>query len=188
MYLPNDNSKLFCLEGVADTDCTAPSKMFPCLEHLALRYGITNVYKSCDSIEGFEESLNILLYEDRNFQDYEILYFVFEGRENHIEIDRYTYSLEEIAELFEGKLTDKIIHFANTKSLDIDTETAQYFLSVTGAKALSGYTEKAPILSAVLDSKFFGLYQDIDDISELVATLFEENYNLCKSLGFELHY
>ncbi|MBW3519662.1 DUF6642 family protein [Flavobacterium sp. NKUCC04_CG] len=188
MYLPNDNSHLFCLEAVSDVENERDSAVFPFLEHLALRYGITNVYKSCDSIEGFEESLNILLYEDRNFKDYEILYFVFEGSRNNIEIDRYNYSLEEIAELFEGKLTDKIIHFANTKTLDIDTETAQYFLSVTGAKALSGYTKKAPISSAVLDSRFFGLYQDIDDLSELVEFLFDENYNLCTSLGFELHY
>lgn len=188
MYLPNDNSKLFCLEGVADAGTDEVSKVFPCLEHLALRYGITNVYKSCDSIEGFEESLNILLYEDRNFQDYEILYFVFEGYENIVAIDRYTYTLEEIAELFEGKLTDKIIHFANNKTLDIDSETAQYFLSITGARALSGYTHSTSFSSALLDSQFFGLYQEIDDIPELVQDLFEEHYNLCMELGFQLHY
>lgn len=188
MYLPNENSHLFCLEAVSDIENEKDSAVFPFLEHLALRYGITNVYKSCDSIEGFEESLNILLYEDRNFKDYEILYFIFKGAENVVEIDRYTYSLEEIAEVFEGKLTDKIIHFANSKTLNIDTETAQYFLNLTGAKALSGYNSPSLISSGLLDTAFFGLYQEIDDVTELVETLFDTHYNLCKSLGFELHY
>lgn len=164
------------------------SKMFPYLENLALRYDITNVYKSCDSIESFEASLEVLLYEDREFQDYEILYFVFEGEEDRIEIDRYTYSLSEIALLFEGKLNNKIIHFANTKVLNIDNETAQDFLNITGAKALSGYKHPSPIFSAILDSRLFGLYVDTIDPPELIETLFKENYNLCKNLGLELHY
>ncbi|WP_430613437.1 DUF6642 family protein [Flavobacterium sp. JP2137] len=188
MYLPNENAKIFCLEGVSDVELDTTSQLFPRLEHLALRYGITNVYKSCDSIENFEESLHILLYQDRNFRDYEILYFAFKGYENIVEIDRYTYSLEEIALLFEGKLTDKIIHFTNAKTLDIDTETAQDFLNISGAKALSGYTHSSLISSALLDTRFFALYQEIDDLPQLVEALFEENYALCNRLGFQLHY
>jgi len=188
MYLPNDQSKLFCLESVSDINREENSKMFPCLEHLALRYGITNVYKACDSIESFEESLNILLYEDRNFKHYEILYFVFYGVDEQIQIDQSLYSLEEVAELFEGKLTGKIIHFANTKSLNLDSETAQYFLSVTGAKSISGYTHCQGQLSSVLDAFFFGLYQEIDEVITLVETLFEEHYALCTQLGFQLYY
>lgn len=188
MYLPNDNSKIFCMESVADINKEEDSKMFPYLEHIAMRYGITNVYKACDSIESFEESMNVLLYEDRNFKDYEILYFVFSGTDEAIQIDQYFYSLEEIAELFEGKLTDKIIHFANTKSLNLDSETAQFFLSITGAKAISGYTHTHAPFSGVLDSTFFGFYQEIDDVTELVETLFEEHYELCQRLGFQLYY
>ena len=110
----SNNSKLFCLDGVSDKNSETLNVMLPSLEKLALEYHITNVYQTCDSIEGLEESLSTLLYEDRNFRDYEIIYFVFQGRDNNIIIDHYLYSFEEIAEFFEGKLTNKRIHFANS--------------------------------------------------------------------------
>jgi hypothetical protein len=126
-------TKLFCLESVPDVAFQTTSIILPSLEKLALQYNITNVYQTCDSIEGLEESLSTLLHEDRNFNDYEIIYLVFEGKGNQITIDQYNYSLEEIAEFFEGKLTGKLLHFANTMQLDLNQETAQYFLDVSGA-------------------------------------------------------
>lgn len=188
MNLPNDNSNLFCLEGVENIEENLDSKIFSMLEHITTKYGITNVYQCCDSIEGFENSLETLLYEDRNFKDYEIIYLVFSGNENLIEINNYFYSLEEIAELFEGKLTGKILHFANTKTLDLDEETAQYFLDVTGAKAISGYGKTFPLLSTVLDAIFFGIYQENDDLIEMVELLFEKHTILCQTMDFRLYY
>ena len=69
MYDNTDNFKLFCLEGVKDINATASSAIFHSLENLALHQGITNIYKSCDSIESLEESLSALLYADRHFKD-----------------------------------------------------------------------------------------------------------------------
>lgn len=181
-------SKLFCLEGVRDVEAHAGSPILPFLEYLALEQGITNIYKTCDRIESLEESLNILLYEDRNFKHYEILYLVFEGEGNTIVLDNYYYSLEEIAEFFEGKLKGKILHFANTKRLDLDEEAAQYFLDVTGAKAISGYGKRFPVLSTVLDNHFFALCQEYDDVVTIVETLFESQYALCKAMDFRLYY
>lgn len=188
MYLPNDQSKLFCLECVTEVYEDQESSIFPFLEQLVRQHGIVNVYKACDSIESFEESLNILLYEDRNFKDYDLLYFVCQGSGEDIVLDGYIYSLREIAELFEGKLKGKIVHFANSKDLNLDPETAQYFLDVTGAKAISGYMEANSSSSAALDMQYFGLYQDISDIRSLVETLFEKHYALCTRLGFHLYY
>ncbi len=188
MYLPNDQSKLFCLECVAEVDDNRESSIFPFLEQLVRQHGVVNVYKACDSIESFEESLNILLYEDRSFQDYDLLYFICQGNGEDIMIDGYIYSLGEIAELFEGKLKGKILHFSNSKDLNLDSETAQYFLDVTGAKAVSGYMETNSFSSAALDMQYFGLYQDLPDVRDLVETLFEKHYALCTRLGFHLYY
>lgn len=161
----------------------------PLLEHLALEYDITNIYQSCDDIASFEQSLNNLLYEDKNFKSYEVIYLAVGGTGNHIEIQGYTYSLEEIAELFEGKLSKKIIHFCNSKTLDIDLETAQYFLDVTGAKALSGYTEGSGFDSLFLDSKLFGYYyNETDDVTELASLMLENHNAACQALGFRLFY
>lgn len=188
MYLPSDQSQLFCLETVADIELNDESKIFPFLEQLVLNHSIVNVYKACDSIEGFEDSLNALLYEDRNFKNYDLLYFVCKGSENEIEINGYYYSLEEIAELFEDRLKGKILHFANSKALNLDDEACQYFIDVTGAKAISGYTQTHGIFSGLLDYHFFGLTQEYDDVRDVVETLYEKHYGLCTTLGFHLYY
>ncbi|MFD2891209.1 DUF6642 family protein [Flavobacterium chuncheonense] len=179
---------IYCLEAVPDVTNEHRTAILPALEKLAFNFGITNVYNTCDSIEGLEENLSTLLYEDKDFKDYEVLYLVFKGEGNSIVIDHYKYTLEEIAEFFEGKLTGKIIHFANTMRLDLDSESAQYFLDVTGAKAISGYAKSVPILSTILDNVYFSLYQEYDDVVELVEILYEKQYTLCKSMGFELYY
>jgi hypothetical protein len=184
----HSNSKLYCLEGVQNIEEENQSIILPSLEKLAIQYGITNVYQTCDSIEGLEESLSTLLHEDRNFNDYEIIYLVFEGKGNQITIDQYNYSLEEIAEFFEGKLAGKLVHFANTMQLDLNQETAQYFLDVTGASAVSGYKNNVPLLSTVLDNLFFALSQEYDDVTEIVEELYQKHFALAKTMAFTLYY
>ncbi len=180
--------RIYCLESVPDVESPSKSLFLPELENLALQYGITNVYKTCDSIEGFEESISTLVYEDRNFKDYSIIYLVFEGKENELKIDNYYYSFEELAEFFEGKLKGKIIHFSNTFLLDLEEETFQYFLDVTGAKAISGYGNRVPVLSAALDNLYFSLGEEFDDTTEIVEALYEKQYTICKTMGFKMYY
>ncbi|UYW02583.1 hypothetical protein K5I29_01950 [Flavobacterium agricola] len=162
--------------------------VLPWLEQMALHYNITNVYQAFEDIEDFETCLHILLREDKNYKAYNLLYFVVPGANNQIEINNYFYSFEEVAELFEGKLQDKIVHFANTFALDIDEEDAQYFLDITGALGLSGYGFKAPVLSTALDGFYFNLCQTYHDPVALVENLFEQKYTLCKALDFRFYY
>ncbi|MGH2664734.1 DUF6642 family protein [Flavobacterium sp.] len=183
-----ENLKLFCLEGVADIDASHHSPILPALESLALQQRITSIYKTCDTIEGLEESLSALLYGDNNFSDYSIIYLVFGGKENSIILNHYYYSLEEIAEVFEGKLKGKILHFANTMNLELSEDAAQYFIDVTGARAVSGYSQSVPILSTVLDCVFFDLCQEHDDVVDIVEELYQKQYALSKTLGFTLYY
>lgn len=181
------NHYIYCLEQVPDKELPYKSQILPSLETLALQYGITNIYQTCDSIESFEESISTLVYEDKNFHYYQVLYLVFPGSENQIKIDNYYYSFEEIAEFFQGKLKGKIVHFPNTFQLDLEEETFQYFLDVTGAIALSGFGNRIPILSTVLDNFYFSLLDETDDVVKLVELLYEKQYTLCKTLGFRLY-
>jgi hypothetical protein len=184
-----DNQFIFCLEAVSDVEKVTVTDIQHQLERLALNYEIASIYKACDTIEGLEESLSALLYDDHNFTNYEIIYLVMQGEDNTICIYDYYYSLDEIAELFEGKMRGKIIHFANTKTLELTNDEAQFFLDVTGAKAISGYGAKYTNLKSYnLDLEFFKLFQENENIDEVVETLFEKNYALCKVLDFRLYY
>jgi hypothetical protein len=183
------NQFIFCLEAVSDIEKVTTTDIQHQLERLALNYEIDSIYKACDTIEGLEKSLSALLYDDHNFTNYEIIYLVMQGEDNTICIYDYYYSLDEIAELFEGKMKGKIIHFANTKTLELTNDEAQFFLDVTGAKAISGYGAKYTNLKSYnLDLEFFKLFQDNENIDEVVETLFEKNYALCKVLDFRLYY
>ncbi|MFH7013096.1 DUF6642 family protein [Flavobacterium sp. FlaQc-52] len=181
---------IFCLEGVPDVETIGATEVVKNLEEIAIDQGIASIYRACDTIEGLEESLNILLYEDHNFKDYEIIYLVMPGEPNNICLHDYYYSLEEIAELFEGKMKGKVIHFANRKILDLTAEEAQYFLDITGARAISGYGSSYNKIASysTIDKAFFSLYQDNDDLTEVVEELYQKHYNLCKLLDFRLYY
>lgn len=186
-----DNEKfIFCLEGVQDVDNITATDVVKNLEEIAFDQGIASIYKTCDTIESLEESLNTLLYDDHNFKDYEIIYLVMPGQENNICLHDYYYSLEEIAELFEGKMKGKIIHFANKKRLDLNDDEAQYFLDITGARAISGYGSSYNKIAScsTIDKAFFSLYQENDDLTEVVEDLYQKHYALCKLLDFRLYY
>lgn len=180
---------IFCLESVPDVEVNTITAVVKNLEQLALEQGIASIYKTCDTIEGLEESLNTLLYDDHKFKDYEIIYLVMEGKRNTICLNNYYYSFEEIAEIFEGKMRGKILHFANTKVLDLKQEEAQYFLDITGAQAVSGYgVAHKNINSNLLDKAFFSLCQELDDVVEIVEELHQKHYEICKLLDFRLYY
>jgi len=181
---------VYCLEAVADVDLDITTNVVTMLEDMALKQGIASIYKTCDTIEGLEDSLNTLVYDDHNFKDYEIIYLIMSGQPNNIMLNDYYYSIEEIAEIFEGRMTGKIIHFSNKKALNLTEEESQYFLDVTGARAISGYGSSNDTLSSTntIDRIFFNMFQENEDFKEVVEEMFQKHYKLCKLLDFRLYY
>lgn len=180
---------IYCLEAVKDVEIKHISEVEKSLEQLVDQYGVASIYKTCDTIEGLEDSLNALILDDHNFKDYEIIYLIMEGEANSICLNEYYYSLQEIAEIFEGRLSGKILHFSNAKVLDLDPEEAQYFLDITGAKAVSGYGNPYQgITSSNLDKAFFNLFKEDDDMIAVVEELHKKHYGACKFLDFRLYY
>lgn len=180
---------IFCLESVLDVEVENVTPTQQKLEELTMDFGIASIYQTCDTIEGLEESLNTLVLDDHNFKNYEIIYLVMTGEANSVCLNGYLYNLQEIAEIFEGRLNDKILHFANSKVLDLDEDEAQYFLDITGAKAISGYGNQFNgIASSNLDKVFLNLFNEDDNMFEVVEQLHRKHYKMCKLLDFRLYY
>jgi len=180
---------IYCLEAVEDVEVETITETQNKLDQLTSQYGVASIYNTCDSIEGLENNINTLVLDDHNFNDYEIIYLVITGEANSITLNDYNYSLQEVAELFEGRLQGKILHFSNVKVLDLDEEEAQYFLDITGAKAISGYGyEYNGITSSSLDIAFFNLFKEDDNMFDVVEALHQRHYKLCKLLDFRLYY
>lgn len=180
---------IYCLEGVDDIETDKVTEAQKKLDQLTMQHGVANIYKTCDTIEGLETSLNALVLDDHNFKDYEIIYLVIKGEANSICLNDYYYSLQEIAEIFEGRLNGKILHFSNAKILDLDEEEAQYFLDITGAKGISGYgNELNGVTSSNLDIAFFNLFNEDNNMLDVVEELHQKHYKICKLLDFRLYY
>ncbi|MEN8815285.1 MAG: DUF6642 family protein [Nonlabens sp.] len=181
---------IYCLEVVPDAQQEKSTAVIKILEDIALNQNIASIYKACDTIEGLEESIGYLVNDDHNFKDYEIIYLVLPGQGNSILINNYYYSVEEIAELFEGKLDGKVIHFANKKILDLTDEESQYFLDVTGARAISGYEFPSQSMSSAftIDRVFFSFFYENDDLKQVVRQMYHKYNKLCTLLGFRLYY
>ena len=180
---------IYCLEGVEDVAFDVRTEVLKSLEELALQFGVASIYQTCDTIEGLEASLNTLIMDDHYFKEYEIIYLVMTGAANSISLNGYNYSFQEIAELFEGKLRGKIVHFSNAKVLDLDEEEAQYFLDITNARAVSGYGNAfSGVSSANLDKVFFNLFNEDDDIFNVVEELHQKHFTACKVLDFRMYY
>jgi hypothetical protein len=180
---------IYCLEGVDTVEIDLVTEAQQSLDQLTSQYAIGSIYKTCDTIEGLEASLSALVSDDHHFKDYEIIYLVITGEANSICLNNYYYSLQEIAEIFEGRLRGKILHFSNAKVLDLDKEEAQYFLDITGAKCISGYgNEFNGITSSNLDKAFFNLFREDDNMLDVVEELHQRHYNVCKLLDFRLYY
>ena len=185
----NQDYFIYCLEAVHDIETDAVTEAQKSLEQLTMQYGVASIYKTCDTIEGLEDSLNALVLDDHNFIDYEVIYFVIKGEANSICLNDYYYSLQEIAEIFEGRLKGKILHFSNSKVLNLDEEEAQYFLDITGAKGISGYgNECNGITSSNLDKAFFNLFKEDENMLDVVEELHQRHYTACKLLDFRLYY
>lgn len=180
---------IYCLEAVHDIETDLVTETQKSLEELTLQYDVNSIYKTCDTIESLEMSLNALILDDHNFKDYEIIYIVITGEANSICLNDYYYSLQEIAELFEGRLNGKILHFSNAKILDLDEEEAQYFLDITGAKGISGYGNEFNGISSInLDKVFFNLFKEDENMLDVVEELHQRHYKICKLLDFRLYY
>uniref|UniRef100_UPI003EBA1C00 DUF6642 family protein n=1 Tax=Cellulophaga fucicola TaxID=76595 RepID=UPI003EBA1C00 len=93
---------IYCLEAVDDIEIDTVTEAQKKLDLLTTQYGVASIYKTCDTIEGLETSLNTLILDDHNFKNYEIIYLVITGEANSICLNDYYYSLQEIAEIFEG--------------------------------------------------------------------------------------
>ncbi|ADY30717.1 hypothetical protein IZU89_15185 [Cellulophaga lytica] len=180
---------IYCLEAVEDIEIDTVTTAQKKLAELTKQYGVASIYKTCDTIEGLEASLNTLLLDDHNFKNYEVIYLVITGEANSICLNDYYYSLQEIAEIFEGRLQNKILHFSNAKILDLDEEEAQYFIDITGAKGVSGYGNAYNgISSADLDKAFFNLFKEDDNMFDVVEELHQRHYKMCKLLDFRMYY
>jgi hypothetical protein len=180
---------IFCLEGDWNENLKQKSSILPALELLQLNANIQSVYKTCATKVEFYARLEQLLGNKTKYGKYQIIYLAFHGFKGGIEISKNEeISLEELADVFEGRLHDKIIHFGSCSTLKAHEDSIYHFLEKTNALAISGYQKDIDFISStVFDVLYFEICQQYKSISALNDKMFNFYGELCEQLKFKIY-
>ena len=139
---------IYCLEGIWGEDLREKSSVRPILELLHCNRYIDHIYHACATREEIEFFIN--KWTQRKYKKYPILYLAFHGEKNMILLgDKKTYSLDDLANLLNGKCSNSIIIFGSCSTFAIRKNYLKKFLDTTGALAIGGYQKDVDWLPSV---------------------------------------
>jgi hypothetical protein len=155
---------IFCLEGNWESDLRDLSSVRPALELLSKRLEVQYIHRGCGTAHEFKHYLK--KWAQKKYAHYPILYLSFHGEEGRLLFDDGEFPIEEVADLLEGKCSNRLVIFDSCSTLHIDLRLVKRFLKTTEALAVIGYKTDVDWLSstalallvmeAVQDNEFSG--------------------------------
>ena len=107
-----------CLEGDWTNDLSVKQSIRSALDFLEVNSNIKYIHKNCVTREQLSHYLK--RYTLRKYSKYSICYLAFHGDPNLIYLGKDKVSLEDLAEIANGRFTNRIIHFGSCSTLKID--------------------------------------------------------------------
>ncbi|MBN2275325.1 MAG: hypothetical protein JXK95_13400 [Bacteroidales bacterium] len=181
------NKDIFCLEGDWERDLRVKRSIKFTLEYLNDCFSIKNIHRNCAVREQFIKYLKDFML--KKYSRYSILYLAFHGDPNAILFGRVPLTLNEIAEICENRLSNKIVHFGSCSSLNMDKRRLKNFIYKTNALCVSGYRKRIDFNpGTVLDILYFEKWQNYKDVRSVEKRMHTEYRSLVKNLGFTMVY
>ena len=137
---------IYCLEGNWNTNPRSKQSIRPILDILYYSAGIRYVYRKCNTKDEFFEYLRQFTF--KRYKNYRILYIAFHGRPNGIQIGRDFVTLSEIADVLEGHLSGRIVHFGSCSTMRTKRANIDDFMNRTKADILSGYRKNVDFIES----------------------------------------
>jgi hypothetical protein len=176
---------VYCLEGDWLDDLRKHVSVKPALEFMQLCSGIKYIHRNCATREQIGYYLK--KYSGKKYEKFSILYFAFHGEPHRIRLGKEWITLDELADLSEGLLRGKIIHFGTCSTINIDTRYIKKFLKATGALCVCGYATDIDFLpGSVFDLLLFEICQNYKDIRFIERDMRRYYGKLIKMLGFRM--
>lgn len=130
---------VFCLEGSWDYSLDSRLSIESALRLLERNQTIRLVHRDVATRGEFDHYVDRWLR--RELKGYDFLYLGFHGTPKTLYVgDEEQLTLDEFAELIDGRCGGKVLYFASCKVLAADDDTLTDFCRRTGAKAVAGYT------------------------------------------------
>ena len=178
---------IFCLEGDWTLDLRKKASIRSSLQFLSDNSNINFIHRTCSTRE--ELAFRMEQFRRKRYEVYSICYLAFHGLQNGIKVGSDFVTLEDLAEMAENKLQDKIIHFGACKALGLNKKYVHQFLKKTKALCVSGYKDDIDFLpSTVFDMLYFEMCQEYRDIRCIDRDMKSYYGRLVKELKFSMHY
>ncbi|MBN1417113.1 MAG: hypothetical protein JW973_18600 [Bacteroidales bacterium] len=178
---------IFCLEGDWEKDLRIKMSIRSTLDYLNDCFSIKSIHRNCSVREQFIKYLKE--YPFKKYYKYSILYLAFHGDPNTILFGKDLITLDEIAEICENRLSNKIVHFGSCSALNLDKRLLKNFIRKTNALCISGYNKKVDFnQSTVLDILYLEMWQSNKDVRSVERKMNTEYKGLIKRLGFRMVY
>ena len=153
------------MEGNWNTNPQSKQSIRPILDILYYSAGIRYVYRKCNTKDEFFEYLRQFTF--KRYKNYRILYIAFHGRPNGIQIGRDFVTLSEIADVWEGHLSGRIVHFGSCSTHADETREYRRFYKPHESKHPFGLSET---------SGFYRVHGVGNGVAEIVIPLFSIIY------------
>jgi hypothetical protein len=174
---------VFCLEGSWSSKLTDRSSVRPLLELLEEQRIIRYAHRDTGTIEEFEHYLK--QWSQAQYSNYGLAYLAQHGEPGAIQFGRKVKTLEEIADLLEGRLKGRTIYFASCEVLNIKRDEAEHFRQRTKARAICGYTESVDwIESAAFEMNVIEAASRFKRIDAGFNYLQRVHKGACRAMGF----
>lgn len=179
---------VLCLEGNWDHRhrLTNTSTVRPILDLLAGQKQINFIHKDVATADELKHYLRKWL--QKQYQAYNIGYLAFHGAPGALCVGKEDVSLDELAEIIDGKGSGRILYFGSCSTLATDQEDEiKQFLKKTKIKAVCGYSEEIPwIESAAFEVLLIDALSSYQRIHAANNFLQKDYPNLCKRLDFRM--
>jgi hypothetical protein len=177
---------IYCLEGNWDKHPRSTKSIRPILELLKTSSKVKYIYHRCLTKEDFLRHLSD--FTKLRYSNYSILYFAFHGRSNRVVLGKEEILLSELADVLEGKLSGKIVHFGSCSTLRISESSVSNFIAQTECMCLSGYRKKVEYLSSTaFELVYFDKLQSYKDLKSAKRVLWFEFPSWIVQFDFQMY-
>lgn len=182
--------QIFCIEGDWHPDLREKDTIENALRFMETASGtkIRYIHRHCSTQQELEHRINE--YTKRRYAAFSIFYLAFHGVPNGLKLsEKNILSLDELAEMAEGKLHDKILHLGSCETLNISKARIRQFMNRTGALCVSGFRKEVPFVSStIFDVLYFEMCQYYKQMHVIEKHMKNYYGKLMKELQFVMVY
>lgn len=177
---------IYCLEGNWNKHPKSNQSIKPILDLLYSFSKVKYIYHKCPTKEDFIKGLET--FTQKRYSNYTVLYIAYHGRRNRICFGNEYITLKEIANVLEGKLNGKIIHFGSCSTLNTSEKNITDFITRTGCSFISGYQKDVEYIdSSAFELLYFETIQRYCSFGIMKSTIAKKYLVLKDNLKFIMY-